>query len=529
MTSVLGRRHVSSDSGRTVKYTPCAKAEHTDDEELEEIAVVDDPHSRGPTPISTPLHGGGGGAAVSGSVASSSHLDGGSRGTSTEALQDASIAETTATASSAVGLVIPVTTANGPRLLPTPSTGTSYGNTAATSDRTRLIGERLSATGRISLSSPVYSHKIIEQKSTSRASLYEIFQHRINRTKKGRAFSKESVAYVNKAHTSDAMTPKEVRKQRRKEIAEKFGKDSKNNFERLETSTQSSDKDGCKWTFVFDPSGRLAYWWSFVVSLSFMYNFWVLVYRFAFEEINSENMAIWFTLDYFADFIYIMDIAFHFRTGYLEDGVLQTDSTKLRVHYMNSTVFYIDGLCLLPLDFLYLSIGFKSMLRCFRLVKIYRFWAFLDRTERHTNYPNVVRTITLLHYLFAIYHWNACVMYMVTKHLDNDRWLYPSKELDGGKVDVLTLYLHSLYWSTLTLTTIGDLPRPKAKGEYVFVICEFVFGLLLFSSVLGHVAHIVTSLSAARKDFQGEYFSFSSFSLSKRSHAHSVRYSNQEE
>ena len=488
MTSVLGRRHVS-DTGRTVKYTPCAKGEHTDEEELEEIAVVDD-HSRAATPISAPLTGAT--SAIRSSPGGSSRRL--SNGTNAS---QGGVGETDGT--------VPATAANGPRLLPTPSTGASFGNTAATSDKTRLIGERLSSTGRINLSSPVYSHKIIEQKSTSRASLYEIFQHRINRNRKSRTFSKESVAYVNKAHSSDAMTPKEVRKQRRKEIAEKFGKGPRNNFERLETLTQSSDKDGCKWTFVFDPSGRLAYWWSFVVSISFLYNFWVLIYRFAFEEINSNNMAIWFTLDYFADFIYIMDIAFHFRTGYLEDGVLQTDGVKLRLHYLNSTVFYIDCLCLLPLDFLYLSIGFKSMLRCFRLVKIYRFWTFLDRTERHTNYPNVVRTITLLHYLFAIYHWNACVMYLVTKTLDRNNWLYPDAD-ETGQVDVLTLYLHSLYWSTLTLTTIGDLPRPEAKGEYVFVICEFVFGLLLFSSILGHVAHIVTSLSAARKDFQGKGF-----------------------
>jgi cyclic nucleotide gated channel alpha 3 len=46
--------------------------------------------------------------------------------------------------------------------------------------------------------------------------------------------------------------------------------------------------------------------------------------------------------------------------AYLEDGVLQTDSTKLRLHYMNSTTFYVDMLCLLPLDFLYLSLHFQA-------------------------------------------------------------------------------------------------------------------------------------------------------------------------
>jgi hypothetical protein len=42
--------------------------------------------------------------------------------------------------------------------------------------------------------------------------------------------------------------------------------------------------------------------------------------------------------------------------------VLQTDSTKLRLHYMNSTTFYVDMLCLLPLDFLYLSLHFQVRL-----------------------------------------------------------------------------------------------------------------------------------------------------------------------
>lgn len=42
------------------------------------------------------------------------------------------------------------------------------------------------------------------------------------------------------------------------------------------------------WSFVFDPAGRLCYYWSMVVSLAFLYNFWVIIYRFAFQEINSK-------------------------------------------------------------------------------------------------------------------------------------------------------------------------------------------------------------------------------------------------
>ncbi|KAH0564310.1 hypothetical protein KQX54_011358 [Cotesia glomerata] len=256
------------------------------------------------------------------------------------------------------------------------------------------------------------------------------------------------------------------------------------------------------WSFVFDPAGRLCYYWSMVVSLAFLYNFWVIIYRFAFQEINGETLVVWFCLDYFSDLLYLVDIVFHFRTGYLEDGVLQTDATKLRNHYMNTTTFYIDCLCLLPLDFLYLSIGFNSILRSFRLVKIYRFWAFMDRTERHTNYPNLFRSTSLIHYLLVIFHWNGCFYHIIYKNhaFGSKNWVYN----DSEDVDVVEQYLQSYYWCTLALTTIGDLPRPRSKSEYLFVIVQLLFGLLLFATVLGHVANIVTSVSAARKEFQAK-------------------------
>ncbi|CAG7720547.1 unnamed protein product [Allacma fusca] len=64
---------------------------------------------------------------------------------------------------------------------------------------------------------------------------------------------------------------------KRKEIRTKL------KLDKWESSTASSEKTGCRWTFVFDPAGRLCYYWSMVVSLAFLYNFWVLIYRFAFQ------------------------------------------------------------------------------------------------------------------------------------------------------------------------------------------------------------------------------------------------------
>ena len=361
----------------------------------------------------------------------------------------------------------------------------------------------------------------LKRKSVSRQSLLDIVSSKISVGSRKR-FSRESFSssYVNRAHVaSESDISRKTRDARKKDIRYRFKSD------KWETSTSSSEKPGCRWSFVFDPAGRLCYYWSVVVSLAFLYNLWVMMYRFAFQEINRSTLIIWFSMDYLADFIYIVDILFHFRTGYLEDGVLQTDSIKLRTHYMNSTTFYIDCLCLLPLDFLYLSIGFKSILRAFRLVKIYKFWHFLDRTERHTNSPNLFRSIILIHYLLVTFHWNACIFYLIAKNEDETstsvlkQWIEPNgltchngsggshsniKAESDAAVDVVLPYLKSFYWCTLALTTIGDLPHPITKGDYLYQIFELMFGLLLFATVLGHVANIVTNVSAARKEFQGK-------------------------
>ena len=254
------------------------------------------------------------------------------------------------------------------------------------------------------------------QRSTSRQSLFDTLATTLTSVRKSSTaafnaaqqnLSTDNTNLFSSYQGDFIRQSRQLRKARRQDIKARFEK-----FDFNSTAARRTHSSR-RFTFIFDPSGRLAYWWTSVISLAFLYNFWIIIFRFSFHELTHENLLIWFILDYSCDFLYLMDIMFNFRTAYLEEGVLQTDPIKLRHYYMNTTRFYIDCLCLMPLDFLYLSIGFKSIVRLFRLVKIYRFWTFLDRTERHTNYPNLFRTFVMIHYLLAIFHWNACLIYIL--------------------------------------------------------------------------------------------------------------------
>lgn len=100
-----------------------------------------------------------------------------------------------------------------------------------------------------------------------------------------------------------------------------------------------------------------------------------------------------------------------------------------------------------------------------------RFWAFMDRTERHTNYPNLFRSTSLIHYLLVIFHWNGCLYHIIYKNngFGSKNWVFS----DSETADVVKQYLQSYYWCTLALTTIGDLPRYLLIYLCADVTCMF--------------------------------------------------------
>uniref|UniRef100_A0A1I8F286 Ion_trans domain-containing protein n=1 Tax=Macrostomum lignano TaxID=282301 RepID=A0A1I8F286_9PLAT len=233
---------------------------------------------------------------------------------------------------------------------------------------------------------------------------------------------------------------------------------------------------------VFDPAGQFIHWWCTVVSLAFLYNLWVILFRVAFMEIEASTMKVWFPLDYTMDLIYLLDIAVSFRTGYLEDGVLQTDQHpllhRLPVHAASGPAVTCPSTSI----------------------------SGPHGAPRQLPEPHPLAEAGPL--LMLIIHTNACVLKLVIQnnpdflshaHLHNDSWraeLWYFPNPNTSRVD--EQYLFSL----MAVSLMAEMPKPNALWHYVFVICEIVFCLLLFATVLGHVSNIVANTSMARRDFQ---------------------------
>ncbi|XP_068175601.1 cyclic nucleotide-gated channel alpha-3 isoform X2 [Antennarius striatus] len=251
---------------------------------------------------------------------------------------------------------------------------------------------------------------------------------------------------------------------------------------------------------------RLFFTIHLIVCTEYEKNMWSLSSRSCFNELQDTYTKLWIVLDYSADAIYYMDTFVRSRTGYLEQGLLVKDSKKLRDKYKTTSQFKYDMVSMIPTDLLFLKFGFNNPeFRFNRLCKISRLFEFFERTETRTSFPNMFRISNLVLYILVIIHWNACMFFAISKTIGfgTDTWVYPNiSHPEHGRL--ARKYIYSLYWSTLTLTTIGETPPPVRDVEFLFVISDFLTGVLIFASIVGNVGAMISNMNASRAEFQAK-------------------------
>ena len=84
-----------------------------------------------------------------------------------------------------------------------------------------------------------------------------------------------------------------------------------------------------------------------------------------------------------------------------------------------------------------------------------------------------------------------------------DDWVYPDvSDPSSVNATLSRMYIYSFYWSTLTLTTIGETPWPEQDAEYIFVTIDFLIGVLIFATIVGNVGSMITNMNITRSEFQ---------------------------
>ncbi|XP_055644039.1 uncharacterized protein LOC129780113 isoform X3 [Toxorhynchites rutilus septentrionalis] len=280
---------------------------------------------------------------------------------------------------------------------------------------------------------------------------------------------------------------------------------------------------------VVNPDENFYFYWLMTVTIGILYNMWTLIVRQSFPELQEKVYKFWFSCDCITDVVFIVDVVVQLRTGYLEQGLMVYDSRKLAGHYLHSSEFLLDLATLVPLDILQIRLGSQPLLRFPRFFKVYRAIKYYYIVESRTVWPNLWRVVNLIHILLILAHWFGCFYFLLSEAegFQGD-WVYPYRP--GDYATLTRKYLGSLYWSTLTLTTIGDLPTPETNAEpsqsvdgprsiprrglksrllqfnssrgYVFTIVSYLIGVFIFATIVGQVGNVITNRNANRLEFE---------------------------
>ncbi|KAM6419712.1 cyclic nucleotide-gated channel alpha-4 [Pluvialis apricaria] len=282
-------------------------------------------------------------------------------------------------------------------------------------------------------------------------------------------------------------------------------------------------------SWTLDPSGDWYYRWISVVVLPVLYNWIVIVCRCVgggvgcpgarryrpspgdaaratrscFPALQEQHAVLWLSLDALSDALYLLDIAVRLHTAFLQDGILVRDHSRIRQRYLRSSSFPWDVAAVLPTDLLYLRLGTGvPAVRANRCLRAPRLFEAFDRWETRTAHPNAFRVAKLMLYVFVAIHWYGCLYFALSSRLGlgADAWVCPNASRPGF-ARPLRQYLHSFYFSTLILATVGDTPEPQREEEFLFVMAGFLLAVLGFATITGSIGSVITNMNAADAAF----------------------------
>uniref|UniRef100_A0A8C1Y911 Cyclic nucleotide-gated potassium channel n=1 Tax=Cyprinus carpio TaxID=7962 RepID=A0A8C1Y911_CYPCA len=231
---------------------------------------------------------------------------------------------------------------------------------------------------------------------------------------------------------------------------------------------------------------------------------------------NSTVTGIIFTR-YFLDLIFIFNIISRFYIGYETHGVVITDPKKVRKKYLR-TWFLLDLLSVLPLETITVAFSkFKFMQysyanRCLRVFRLFGIISMFSK-EPDTNKLHLtafkVFSIMVLCIQASACLWFHQVCYAAyAGHVrycpkaENWLQLLPEFSTNSTGITDMEFYATSLYWSTITLCSIGygDIHATNLE-EATVASFVMVLGLLSFGISMSNMSSVITNMVTQRGRF----------------------------
>ncbi|XP_031738659.1 potassium channel KAT3 isoform X2 [Cucumis sativus] len=252
--------------------------------------------------------------------------------------------------------------------------------------------------------------------------------------------------------------------------------------------------------FVIVPYDRRYRWWQTFLVVLVVYSAWVSPFELAFKKVATGSLL---PVDLVVDAFFAIDIVLTFFVAYLDKGtyLLVDNHKKIALRYLTSLGFPMDVASTLPFQVIYRiftgrmhrseAFGFLNLLRFWRLRRVSQLFTRLEKDIRFSYFYTrlaklICVTLLAVHTAGCFYYWLA------VHHKDSENTWIGIEVEDFQNRSIWLGYTYSIYWSIVTLTTVGygDLHAVNL-GEKIFSICYMLCNIGLTSYLIGNMTNLI--------------------------------------
>eukprot|EP00257_Ricinus_communis_P025257 XP_025012671.1 potassium channel KAT3 isoform X2 [Ricinus communis] len=233
--------------------------------------------------------------------------------------------------------------------------------------------------------------------------------------------------------------------------------------------------------FVIAPYDRRYRLWQTFLVVLVVYSAWVSPFELAFKKAATGFMPA----DLVVDAFFAIDIILTFFVAYLDKStyLLVDDHKKIASRYLTSLWFFMDVASTLPFQVIYrIFTGNMHQGQVFSCLNLLRLW----RLRRVSELFGRQVTLFAVHSAGCFYYW------MAAHHNPPDNTWIGIQVHDFKHRSIWLGYTYSIYWSIVTLTTVGygDLHAINT-GEKVFNMFYMLFNIGLTAYIIGNMTNLV--------------------------------------
>ncbi|XP_073695562.1 cyclic nucleotide-gated cation channel alpha-3-like [Garra rufa] len=264
---------------------------------------------------------------------------------------------------------------------------------------------------------------------------------------------------------------------------------------------------------VHSPKQQNVRAWNAFISITCLATGIIALYEMFF---NSTVPGIIFTR-YSLDLVFILSIISRFYIGYETHGVVITDPRKVRKKYLR-TWFLLDVLSVLPLETITIAfpqLRFMRYAYANRCLRLFRLFGILSMFSKEPDTNKINLTVFKVFSIMALcIQASACLWFhqvCEAVYAGHERYcpktenwlqLLPEFSINTTEVTDMEFYATSLYWSTITLCSIGygDIHATNLE-EATIASFVMVLGLLSFGISMSNLSSVISNMVAQRGRF----------------------------